>query len=94
MGLWLYLTVSMSKTVICYYNSDQNAPLIYCWGCFNLCILLYNFQAKYTDIQCINRYYGWFQDTGHTEIIQMQVTSSSITNFFPPVRLLSITGTL
>ncbi|KAK2141385.1 hypothetical protein LSH36_1110g00041 [Paralvinella palmiformis] len=25
--------------------------------------------AKYTDFQCINRYYGWYQDTGHTETI-------------------------
>ena len=30
-------------------------------------------QAKFTDIQCINRYFGWYQDSGHTEVIQLQV---------------------
>ena len=31
-------------------------------------------QAKYTDFQCINRYYGWYQDTGHLETISTQLS--------------------
>ena len=37
-------------------------------------ILFCKFQARYTDIQCINRYFGWYQDTGHTELIARQLT--------------------
>ncbi|KAI0212759.1 Beta-glucuronidase [Lamellibrachia satsuma] len=30
--------------------------------------------AQYTDVQCINRYYGWYHDTGHLETIPFQLT--------------------
>ncbi|XP_071110750.1 beta-glucuronidase-like [Haliotis cracherodii] len=29
----------------------------------------------YVDIICFNRYYGWYSDTGHTEVIQLQLGS-------------------
>ena len=29
-------------------------------------------QVKYTDVVCINRYYAWYHDPGHLEIIQRQ----------------------
>ncbi|ELU16576.1 hypothetical protein CAPTEDRAFT_225458 [Capitella teleta] len=30
--------------------------------------------AQYVDILCINRYYAWYSDTGHTEVIKYQLT--------------------
>lgn len=30
-------------------------------------------QAKYCDILCVNRYYAWYSDTGHLEVIQLQM---------------------
>ena len=30
---------------------------------------------KYTDVICINRYYAWYHDPGHLEIIQRQFES-------------------
>ncbi|BFZ04363.1 hypothetical protein BsWGS_07402 [Bradybaena similaris] len=27
----------------------------------------------FVDVTCINRYYGWYQDPGHTEVIQLQL---------------------
>ncbi|GAB6023659.1 hypothetical protein CHUAL_008425 [Chamberlinius hualienensis] len=29
--------------------------------------------AKYVDIICVNRYYSWYSDTGHLELITMQM---------------------
>ncbi|CAE1312335.1 uidA [Acanthosepion pharaonis] len=29
--------------------------------------------AKFVDILCINRYYGWYSDNGHTEVIPLQL---------------------
>lgn len=29
--------------------------------------------VKYVDVICINRYYGWYSDDGHTEIIKRQL---------------------
>lgn len=31
--------------------------------------------VKFTDILCVNRYYGWYHDPGHIEIIQRQFES-------------------
>ena len=33
-----------------------------------------NFQAKYVDILCINRYFSWYSDAGHTEVIAESMT--------------------
>ena len=32
------------------------------------------FQAALVDVICINRYRGWYQDTGHAETIQSYMT--------------------
>jgi beta-glucuronidase len=29
--------------------------------------------CPFVDVVCINRYYGWYQDPGHTEVIQLQL---------------------
>ena len=29
--------------------------------------------AKYVDILCVNRYYGWYSDMGHIEVIGYQL---------------------
>ncbi|CAL1536101.1 unnamed protein product [Lymnaea stagnalis] len=29
----------------------------------------------YVDVVCLNRYFGWYQDTGHLEVIQLQMHS-------------------
>ena len=31
------------------------------------------FQAQFCDIICVNRYYGWYSDTGHSEVIHYQL---------------------
>jgi len=30
-------------------------------------------KAQYLDVICINRYFGWYSDTGHTELITYQM---------------------
>ncbi|CAG2206233.1 GUSB [Mytilus edulis] len=32
-----------------------------------------DYATKYVDILCINRYFAWYHDCGHTEVIQKQV---------------------
>ena len=32
-------------------------------------------QAQYNDILCINRYYAWYSDCSHTELINLQLTN-------------------
>ena len=39
-----------------------------------LLITFYSIQAQYVDVLCINRYYGWYHDTGHLETIPFQLT--------------------
>ena len=29
--------------------------------------------VSYVDVICINRYYGWYHDPGHLEVIQLQL---------------------
>lgn len=29
--------------------------------------------AQHTDVLCINRYYGWYSDIGHIEVIDLQL---------------------
>ncbi len=47
----------LSKTVICYYNSDYNVPLIYWWGFVLklrfLCRRLYINEVQYFVLRCI-----------------------------------------
>ncbi|XP_064612321.1 beta-glucuronidase-like isoform X2 [Liolophura sinensis] len=31
------------------------------------------YAAQYVDIVCVNQYYGWYSDTGHTEVIGLQL---------------------
>ncbi|PVD31515.1 hypothetical protein C0Q70_06928 [Pomacea canaliculata] len=31
--------------------------------------------TQFVDILCVNRYYGWYTDTGHTEVIQLQLSA-------------------
>ncbi|XP_065054436.1 beta-glucuronidase-like [Rhopilema esculentum] len=37
--------------------------------------------VKYTDVICVNRYYAWYHDPGHTELIQRQF-DSALTDWF------------
>ena len=36
-----------------------------------ICISL---KAQYVDVLCVNRYYAWYSDCSHTELIQRQLT--------------------
>ncbi|KAK7094669.1 beta-glucuronidase-like [Littorina saxatilis] len=31
--------------------------------------------VKFVDVICFNRYYGWYKDTGHTEVIKLQLAT-------------------
>ena len=31
-------------------------------------------QAEFTDVQCFNRYYGWYEDTGQLETIPYKMS--------------------
>ena len=33
-------------------------------------------QVQFVDVICFNRYYGWYSDTGHTEVIKLQLSSN------------------
>jgi len=37
--------------------------------------LLLILKAKYTDILCVNRYYGWYDDTGALETIPYKLSN-------------------
>ena len=32
-------------------------------------------QGKYVDVFCFNRYYGWYQDIGHTSVISHRLSA-------------------
>lgn len=32
-------------------------------------------QVQHVDVVCVNRYRGWYSDSGHTDLIQYQVTN-------------------
>ena len=34
------------------------------------------FQAQYTDVLCINSYYSWYSDPGHTEVIHIHASNN------------------
>lgn len=38
-------------------------------------IQLRDIQVQYVDIILVNRYYAWYSDVGHTELIQRQLES-------------------
>ena len=31
------------------------------------------FQTQFVDVICLNRYYAWYGDVGHTEVIHLQL---------------------
>lgn len=31
------------------------------------------FQVQFVDVVCLNRYYAWYSDVGHTEVIHLQL---------------------
>jgi len=37
--------------------------------------------VKYSDVVCINRYYGWYYDTGHLETIKYTL-SAELTDWY------------
>lgn len=37
--------------------------------------------AQHADIICVNRYYGWYSDIGHIEVVDLQLTYD-LTNWY------------
>ena len=36
-------------------------------------VLIVSAQVQFVDVICLNRYYAWYSDVGHTELIQLQL---------------------
>ena len=49
------------------------------------CISVFYPQAKFVDVLCINRYYGWYSDMGHLEVIPYQLRYD-LQNWYDTIR--------
>lgn len=56
--------------ISCYSQRSSSEDL---WNSpTHVCITL---QAQFVDVISINRYYGWYSDTGHAEVILLQLST-------------------
>lgn len=42
---------------------------------FSWVFVCLSYKAQYNDILCINRYFAWYSDCSHTELINLQLTN-------------------